>query len=94
MLNHKVTVFTLAALLSGSSLYAIAAGDTPTPTANDGNSQTRDPASPVTHADPDANSLPEGGDGGKTDNGPVPSASKPSPAGQPSGSSSGGNGGG
>ncbi|CAI8796973.1 Secreted protein [Pseudomonas sp. IT-93MI4] len=94
MLNHKIAVFTLAALLSGSSLYAIAAGDMPTPTANDGNSQTRDPASPATHADPDANSMPEGGDGGKSDNGPVPSASKPSPAGQSSGSSSGGNGGG
>lgn len=94
MLNHKITVLTLAALLSGSSLYAIAAGDTPTPTVNDGNSQTRDPASPATHADPDANSLPEGGDGGKTDNGPVPSASKPSSAGQSSDSSSGGNGGG
>lgn len=35
MLNHKITVLTLAALLSGSSLYAIAAGETPTPTAND-----------------------------------------------------------
>ena len=92
MLNHKIAVLTLAALLSGGSLYAIAAGDTPTPTANDGNSQTRDPASPATHADPDANSLPEGGDGGKTDNGPVPSASKPSSAGQSS--DSGGNGGG
>jgi hypothetical protein len=94
MLNHKIAVLTLATLLSGSSLYAIAAGETPTPTANDGNSQTRDPASPATNADPDADSLPKGGDGGKTDNGPVPSATKPSGAGQTSGSSSGGSGGG
>jgi hypothetical protein len=94
MLNHKIAVLTLAALLSGSSLYAIAAGETPTPTANDGNSQTREPESPATNAHPDADSLPKGGDGGKTDNGPVPSATKPSGAGQTSGSSSGGSGGG
>ncbi|SMQ24646.1 hypothetical protein SAMN04488483_1780 [Pseudomonas helmanticensis] len=94
MLNHKIAVFTLAAFLSGSSLYAIAAGETPTPTANDGTSQTREPAAPATNADPAANSLPQGGDGGKTDNGPVPSASKPSGAGQSTGNSSGGNGGG
>ena len=94
MLNHKIAVFTLAALLSGSSLYAVAAGETSTPTANDGTSQTRDPASPATDADPDANSLPKGGDSGKTDSGPVPSATKPSGAGQTTGSSSGGSGGG
>jgi hypothetical protein len=94
MLNPKIAVLTLAAILSSSSLYAIAAGETSTPTANDGTSQTRDPAAPATNADPDANSLPQGGDSGKTDNGPVPSASKPTGAGQTSGSSSGGSGGG
>ncbi|MGG7675026.1 hypothetical protein [Pseudomonas sp. WC2] len=94
MLNHKIAVFTLAALLSGGSLSAIAAGETSTPTANDGTSQTRQPAPPATNADPDAASLPQGGDGGKTDNGPVPSASKPSGPGQSTGSSSGGSGGG
>lgn len=94
MLNHKIAVFTLAALLSGSSLYAVAAGETSTPTANDGSSQTREPASPSTNADPDANALPPGADGGKTDNGPVPAGSKPSGAGQGGGSSSGGGNGG
>ncbi|WP_434589621.1 hypothetical protein J3Q09_16485 [Pseudomonas sp. R4-83] len=94
MQNHKIAVIALAALLFGSSPYALAAGETSNPTASDGTSQTREPASPATNADPDADSLPQGGDGGKTDNGPVPSASKPSPAGQPSGNSSGGSGGG
>jgi hypothetical protein len=94
MLNHKIAVLTFAALLFGSTPYALAAGETSTPKASDGTSQTREPASPATNADPDADSLPQGGDGGKTDNGPVPSASKPTPAGQPSGSSSGGSGGG
>jgi hypothetical protein len=94
MLNQKVVAFTLAALLSGSSLYAVAAGETPTPTANDGTSQTRQPAPESTNADPGAASLPKGADGNNTDNGPTPAGSKPSGAGQSTGSSSGGNGGG
>lgn len=94
MLNNRFAVITLAALLFGSAPYALASGETSNPKSSDGTSQIREPASPATNADPDADSLPQGGDGGKTDNGPVPSASKPTPAGQPSGSSSGGNGGG
>lgn len=52
MLSQKVVAFTLAALLSGSSLYAVAAGET-------------------------------------IANGPAPAGSKPSGAGQSTGSSSG-----
>lgn len=93
MLNHRFAVITLAALLFGSTPYALAAGETSTPKASDGTSQTREPASPATNADPDADSLPPGGDGGKTDQGPAPAATHSTPAGQPSGSSSGGSGG-
>lgn len=94
MLNHRFAVITLAALLFGSAPYALAAGETSTPQASDGTSQTREPASPATNADPDADSLPPGGDGGKTDQGPTPAATHSTPAGQPSGSSSSGGSGG
>ncbi|VEF10500.1 Uncharacterised protein [Pseudomonas fluorescens] len=94
MLNHRFAVITLAALLFGSAPYALAAGETSTPKASDGTSQTREPASPATNADPDADSLPPGGDGGKTDQGPAAPATHSTPAGQPSGSSSSGGSGG
>lgn len=94
MMNHKTVVLTLAVMMSGSSLYAIAADSTPGTTSTDGTSQTRDPAPKSTNANPDAGSLPKGADGGTTDSGPTPAGSKTGEPGQASGSSSGGNSGG
>jgi hypothetical protein len=93
MMNHKIVVLTLAAILSGSLLYAVAADSSAGSTSADGKSQTRNPAPEATNADPDAASLPKGADGGTTDNGPTPGGTKASGAGGSS-SSSGGKGGG
>ncbi|MGE8153075.1 hypothetical protein ACQKP5_17735 [Pseudomonas vancouverensis] len=93
MFNQKVVVLALAAILSSASLQVMAANSAGGSTADDGSSQTREPAQPATNADPDASSLPQGADGGKTDNGPVPAGSKPAAGGQ-TGSSSGGSKGG
>ncbi|MFY0731686.1 hypothetical protein [Pseudomonas sp. NFX15] len=94
MINHKIVVLALAAILSGASVQVMAASNTGTSETNaDGTSQTREPAPKATNADPDAASLPRGADGGKTDNGPVPAGSKPAGGGQ-TGNSGGGNAGG
>jgi len=91
MFNQKFVAFTLAALLTGTSLAAIAADKTYTSsTEADGSSQTKDPGPKPTNADPDAATLPQGADSGKTDNGPVPAGSKPVAPGQVGGGSSGG----
>ena len=89
MMNPKIVVLTLAAFLSGSSLYAVAADTTPAGTSTDGKTETRDPAPKPTNADPDAASLPKGADGGTTDNGPAAAGTKASGP-QGSSSSSGG----
>ena len=89
MMNHKIVVLTLAAILSGSSLFALAADSTPGTTSTDGKSETRKPAPEATNADPDAGSLPKGADGGTTDNGPTPGGTKASGTGGSSSSSGG-----
>jgi hypothetical protein len=93
MNNNKLVLMAFVAVLSSSSLYAVAADPVYGGTNADGSSQTREPAPRPTNADPDAASLPKGADGKKTDNGPIPAGSKPAGAGQ-TGSSSGGNSGG
>ncbi|VVM52826.1 hypothetical protein [Pseudomonas fluorescens] len=93
MNNPKLVLMAFVAVLSSSSLYAVAADPGYGETNADGSSQTREPAPRPTNADPDAASLPKGADGEKTDNGPIPAGSKPAGAGQ-TGSSSGGNSGG
>jgi ABC-type oligopeptide transport system substrate-binding subunit len=91
MLNNKFAVLTLAAILSSASLAAVAADKTSSgSTEADGTSQTKETGPKPTNADPDAASLPQGADSGKTDNGPVPAGSKTSTPGQVGGGSSGG----
>jgi hypothetical protein len=93
MNKPKLVLMAFVAVLSSSSLYAVAADPGYGGTNADGSSQTREPAPRPTNADPDAASLPKGADGEKTDNGPIPAGSKPAGAGQ-TGSSSGGSSGG
>lgn len=92
MMNQKIVVLALAAILSGSTLFAAAATSTSGTTSAEGKTETRQPAPEATNADPDAGSLPKGADGGTTDNGPTPGGTKASGAGGSS-SSGGGNGG-
>lgn len=93
MMNHKIVALTLAAMLSGSSLYAVAADSTTGTPSSDGKSETRTPAPEATNADPDAASLPKGADGNTTDNGPTPGGTKASGTSGSSSSSGGGKGG-
>ncbi|MFJ7797187.1 hypothetical protein [Pseudomonas sp. NPDC096950] len=96
-MKSQIAIFALAGLLSATSFYAAAAGETaPKSTSTDGTSQTLDPAPKTTNADPNAASLPKGADGGTTDNGPTPEGSKTGASGSAGGgnSSGGGSGGG
>ncbi|MBV4468161.1 hypothetical protein J2Y39_001712 [Pseudomonas sp. 2957] len=77
MHKSSLAAFTLATLLSATSLYATAASDTPAPTANDGNSQTNPSAPEDIHSN--GATVPKGTQGNTTNNdGSTPSGSKPS----------------
>ncbi|MHC8407639.1 hypothetical protein [Pseudomonas sp. TMB3-21] len=94
MMNNRIAVLTLAGILSACSFHVMAATSTGTGMSGDGATDTRQPASPSTNADPDAGSLPKGADGGTTDSGPTPGGAKTGGGDKAGGGSSSGGGGG
>ncbi|MHC8305796.1 hypothetical protein [Pseudomonas sp. PB3P13] len=93
MMKNRIAVLSLAGILSAYSLHVLAATSTGTgTTSSDDATQTRQPASPSTNADPDAGTLPKGADGGTTDSGPTPGGAKTGGADKVGGGSSSGGG--